>query len=643
MCGIVGYIGTRAASGILLEGLRKLEYRGYDSAGIATVLEGDIHCVRAKGKLHNLQEKLEGEDNPAQLGIGHTRWATHGKPEEYNAHPHMDTARRIAVVQNGIIENYRELREELKQQGHEFRSDTDTEVIPHLIAQMLQEATGHQGNGSSATVHAPSLLDAVRKAVNKLKGAFAIAVISADYPDELIVARQQAPLVLGFGQGEFYCASDTPALVPYTRTVLPLENGELARLTPLGVEVYGFDGHRLRKAPRTLNWNPVMVEKQGFKHFMLKEIYEQPGVVRASLEAYLDSEWGVGSQEPGSVTQSPIRLNLPAELYADLQHVQIVACGTSWHASLVGKYLLEQLAGIPTQVQYASEFRYAPSPLTPHTLTIGVTQSGETADTLAALEMEKYRRADEPPQFRAKLLGITNRPESSLGHLVPHIIDTRAGIEIGVAATKTFVAQLVAFYLLALDLAFHRQSLSLEQMGKIVEGLRQLPAEIEMILESQERYIEQLAHDFAETQDFIFLGRGINFPIALEGALKLKEISYIHAEGYPAGEMKHGPIALLDARVPVVTIAMPGTVFEKVLSNAQEARARDARLIGVTPMDEQEAEDTFDTLIPVPHVDELLSPIVTVIPLQLLAYHIAARRGLDVDQPRNLAKSVTVE
>ena len=646
MCGIVGYIGTQAASGILLEGLRKLEYRGYDSAGIATVLEGEVHCVRAKGKLNNLQEKLEGEVNPAQIGIGHTRWATHGKPEEYNAHPHMDMARRIAVVQNGIIENYRELRETLKARGYEFRSDTDTEVIPHLVADHLKTLRNQENvplplvsSFGNATAVTPSFfLDAVRHAVNELQGAFAIAVLSADFPDELIVARQQAPLTIGFGQGEFYCASDTPAIVPYTRAVLTLENGELARMTPLGVEVYNFEGQRLRKTPRTLNWNPVMVEKQGFKHFMLKEIYEQPGVVRACLEAYFNSDWTQADH-----LHSPVRLNLPEDYYTHLQHIQIVACGTSWHAALVGKYLLEQLTDIPTSVQYASEFRYAPAPLTPYTLTIGVTQSGETADTLAALEMEKQRRAMHSSEFQARLLGITNRPESSLGQLVGHIIDTHAGIESGVAATKTFVAQLMAFYCLALDLAQRRQTISAMQLDQILIGLRQLPAQIELVLESQERYIEELAHDFAETQDFIFLGRGINFPIALEGALKLKEISYIHAEGYPAGEMKHGPIALLDAKVPVVAIAMPGTVFEKVLSNAQEARARDARLIGVTPMDEQEATDTFDTLIPVPHVDELLSPIVTVIPLQLLAYHIAARRGLDVDQPRNLAKSVTVE
>ncbi len=625
MCGIVGYIGTKAATEILVAGLEKLEYRGYDSAGIATILSGEIHCVRAKGKLHNLRSKLERIENPAQIGIGHTRWATHGKPEEYNAHPHMDTAMRVAVVQNGIIENYRELRSELKQLGHSFRSDTDTEVIPHLIAEFLSRSPF-------------DFLEAVRQAVNKLKGAFAIAVICADYPNEMAIARQQAPLAIGFGEGEFFCASDTPALVAHTRTVLTLQNGELARLTPLGVEVYNFAGERLKKHPRTLNWNPVMVEKQGFKHFMLKEIYEQPGVVRACLEAYLNNDW-----HSADLSGMPMKLGLPAELLEDLEQIQIVACGTSWHAALVGKYLLEQLAGIPTMVQYASEFRYAPSPLTPNTLTIGVTQSGETADTLAALAIEQQRRRSELPKFKPRLLGITNRPESSLAQMVDQMIETHAGIEIGVAATKTFVAQLMAFYCLALDLAYRRQHVSPTRIEQILTGLRQLPAQIELILESQERYIEQLTHDFAETQDFIFVGRGINFPIALEGALKLKEISYIHAEGYPAGELKHGPIALLDAKVPVVAIAMPGSVYEKVLSNAQEAKARDARLIGVTPMNDPEAAETFDDLIPVPAVEELLSPILTVIPLQLLAYHIAARRGLDVDQPRNLAKSVTVE
>ncbi|MEH2385829.1 MAG: glutamine--fructose-6-phosphate transaminase (isomerizing) [Nostoc sp.] len=627
MCGIVGYIGTQAATDILLAGLEKLEYRGYDSAGIATIWEGKVNCVRAKGKLHNLRSKLEQIETPSQIGIGHTRWATHGKPEEYNAHPHMDTAKRVAVVQNGIIENYRELREELKGKGHQFLSETDTEVIPHLIAEFLKNLPPSSLSSG--------FLEAIRQAVNHLHGAFAIAIISADYPDELIVVRQQAPLVIGFGQGEFFCASDTLAIASYTRAVLPLENGEIARLTPLGVEIYNFAGDRLKKQPRLLNFNPGMVEKQGFKHFMLKEIHEQPGVVRASLEAYFNNL--------GESTESPINLGLPADLYNDLEQIQIVACGTSWHAALIGKYLIEQLAGISTQVHYASEYRYAPSPVTANTLIIGVTQSGETADTLAALAMEKERRQGKEPKYQARLLGITNRPESSLAHLVSHIISTLAGIEIGVAATKTFTAQLMAFYALALDLAARRQTLSKDILEKIINGLWQIPKEIEATLETQERLTEQLAHEFAETQDFIFLGRGINFPIALEGALKLKEISYIHAEGYPAGEMKHGPIALLDAKVPVVAIAIPGSVYEKVISNAQEAKARDSRLIGVTPVNDGEVAEIFNDLLPVSDVDELLSPLLTVVPLQLLAYHIAARRGLDVDQPRNLAKSVTVE
>ncbi|MGL5060996.1 MAG: glutamine--fructose-6-phosphate transaminase (isomerizing), partial [Microcoleus sp.] len=549
MCGIVGYIGTQAASEILLAGLEKLEYRGYDSAGLSTIWEGEITCIRAKGKLHNLREKLDGMETPASIGIGHTRWATHGKPEEYNAHPHLDNNGRIAVVQNGIIENYRELREELKKKGHKFVSDTDTEVIPHLLADILAENKRKKEDDLADE----SFLDAVLKAVNRLEGGFAIAVICADFPDQLIVARQQAPLVIGFGAGEFFCASDTPALVSHTRAVLSLENCEVARLTPLGVEVYSFAGERLKKSPRLLGWSPVAVEKQGFKHFMHKEIYEQPAVVRACLESYLNSDW-----HPESAS-SPINLNLPQELLADVEQISILACGTSWHASLIGKYLLEQLADIPTAVQYASEYRYAPAPLTANTLIIGVTQSGETADTLAALGMEQQRRAGLTDKFRSRMLGITNRTESSIAHTIPNIIHTHAGIEVGVAATKTFVTQLMAFYFLALDLAHQRKTVKSDRLAEIIAGLRQLPAEIEKFLEIQEQYVEELSHQFTETQDFIFLGRGINFPIALEGALKLKEISYIHAEGYPAGEMKHGPIALLDAKVPVVAIAMPGS------------------------------------------------------------------------------------
>ncbi len=627
MCGIVGYIGTQAATEILLSGLERLEYRGYDSAGVATVLEGELYCVKAKGKLYNLREKIQRDVNPSQIGIGHTRWATHGKPEEHNAHPHLDMAQRVGVVQNGIVENYQEIREELIGKGHQFSSETDTEVIPHLIAECL-------ANGAS------SLLEGVQQTIARLEGAFAIAVISADHPNELVVARQQAPLILGFGQGEFFCASDITAVIPHTHTVLSLENGEMARLTPLGVEIYSFAGERLLKFPRTLDWNPTQVEKQGFRHYMLKEIYEQPDVIRTCLESYLNPNW----HAQDNPDFSPITLSLAPRLYENLEHVQIVACGTSWHASLVGKYLLEQLAGIPTTVDYASEFRYSPRPIMSNTLTIGVTQSGETADTLAALEMERERRASLEPKLQARLLGITNRPESTLAQIVDQIINTQAGIEIGVAATKTFLAQVVGFYFLALDLAYRRKTLSNERIENIIDGLRHIPAQIEKTLASQENYIEELAHEFAETQDFIFIGRGINFPIALEGALKLKEISYIHAEGYPAGEMKHGPIALLDAKVPVVAIAMPGSVYDKVLSNSQEAKARDARLIGVTSaMNAQEAASTFDDLLTVPEVEELISPILAVVPLQLLAYHIAARRGLDVDQPRNLAKSVTVE
>jgi glutamine---fructose-6-phosphate transaminase (isomerizing) len=633
MCGIVGYIGTQAASEVLLEGLQHLEYRGYDSAGVATLWEGKLHCVRAKGKLKNLRQKLEHQEMPARIGIGHTRWATHGKPEEHNAHPHLDMSQRVAVVQNGIIENYRELKQELEAKGYQFHSETDTEVIPNLIADLLDQM---QSNGELKQYLSP-LTEAVRRAVHCLKGAFAIVVLCSEYPDELVGARQQAPLVIGFGQGEFFCASDVPAILPYTAAVVMLENSEIATLTPMGVSLSSFGGDRITRYPHILKGSRMAADKQGFRHYMLKEIHEQPAIVRDCLASYLSPTW-----QEHTDRISPIKLGLPDALLMDLQQVQILACGTSWHASLVGKYLLEQLAEIPTVVHYASEYRYAPTPLMPHTLTIGVTQSGETADTLAALEMEQKRRSQKSVEFRPRMLGITNCSESTLGHLVPHLITTPAGIEVGVAATKTFVAQLMAFYFLALDLAYRRRTLTPERMAVIINGLHQLPTQIEQILNTQGTAIEELSHSFLETQDFIFLGRGINFPIALEGALKLKEISYIHAEGYPAGEMKHGPIALLDAKVPVVTIAMPGSVYEKVLSNAQEAKARDAQLIGVTSL-HRHATDVFDAVLSVPPVDEILSPILTTIPLQLLAYHIAAIRGLDVDQPRNLAKSVTVE
>ena len=630
MCGIVAVIGSREAAPLLLEGLRQLEYRGYDSAGIATVNgERQLSCLRAEGKLVNLTQRYEAQGGAGQCGIGHTRWATHGKPEERNAHPHLDGPGRVAVVQNGIIENYRTLREELQAEGVVFRSDTDTEVIPHLLSRELARL---QGAGASPS--GDLLLQALQLVLPRLHGAYALAVVWAELPGALVVARKAAPLLIGLGEGEFLCASDTPALAGFTRTILPLEDGEVALLTPLGIELYNEAGERVQRTPSLLSGTEHVADKRSFRHFMLKEIHEQPETAALWVARHLP--------ESGPLVALP----LAESVFDGVERIQILACGTSRHAAQVGAYLLEQLAGIPTSVFYASEFRYAPPPLSANTLTIGVTQSGETADTLAALAMEQERRrAVADPAYAPRLLGITNRPESSLGRLVDQILDIGAGIEVGVAATKTFLGQLLAFYGLALAFAERHGGGATghgpEQLRQLATGLRALPAQLRELVDDHDRRCEQLAHLFADTQDVIFLGRGINYPIALEGALKLKEISYIHAEGYPAGEMKHGPIALLDARVPVVSIAVPGTVFEKVLSNAQEAKARDAQLIGVAP-DCADAE-LFDTLLPVPTVDELLSPLLTVIPMQLLSYHIAAHRGLDVDQPRNLAKSVTVE
>jgi glucosamine--fructose-6-phosphate aminotransferase (isomerizing) len=632
MCGIVALIGSREAAPLLLEGLRQLEYRGYDSAGIATVSGGALHCLKAEGKLANLVARFEVEGASGQCGIGHTRWATHGKPEERNAHPHLDGRGELAVVQNGIIENHRSLREELQAGGVAFRSDTDTEVIPHLVARELDRllAEGRPATGAL-------LLQAVRAVLPLLQGAYALAVVWARTPGALVVARKAAPLLIGLGEGEFLCASDTPALAGFTRTILPMEDGEVALLTPLGIELYDLAGERVERTPSLLSGTEHVADKRSFRHFMLKEIHEQPETAALWLARHLP--------EQGPLVALP----LDHDFYGGVERIQILACGTSRHAAQVGAHLLEQLAGIPSSVFYASEFRYAPPPLAPHTLTIGVTQSGETADTLAALLMEQERRqlvAD--PAYAPRLLGITNRPESSLGRLVDHILDIGAGIEVGVAATKTFLGQLLAFYGLALAFAEQRVgqpagggTITRQRLQELVSGLRAVPDQLRRLIDDHDQRAAALAHQFESTQDVIFLGRGINFPIALEGALKLKEISYIHAEGYPAGEMKHGPIALLDARVPVVSIAMPGAVFEKVLSNAQEAKARDARLIGVGPV----CGDTelFDVLLPMPVVDELLSPLLTLIPMQLLSYHIAAHRGLDVDQPRNLAKSVTVE
>jgi glucosamine--fructose-6-phosphate aminotransferase (isomerizing) len=630
MCGIVAVIGSREAAPLLLEGLRQLEYRGYDSAGIATVNgERQLSCLRAEGKLVNLSQRFEASGAAGLCGIGHTRWATHGKPEERNAHPHLDGPGRVAVVQNGIIENYRTLREELQAEGVVFRSDTDTEVIPHLLSRELARL---QAGG--ATPSGALLLQALQAVLPRLHGAYALAVVWGELPGALVVARKAAPLLIGLGEGEFLCASDTPALAGFTRTILPLEDGEVALLTPLGIELYNAAGDRVQRTPSLLSGTEHVADKRSFRHFMLKEIHEQPETAALWVARHLP--------ENGSLVALP----LDESVYEGVERIQILACGTSRHAAQVGAYLLEQLAGIPTSVFYASEFRYAPPPLSANTLTIGVTQSGETADTLAALAMEQdRRRAVADPAYAPRLLGITNRPESSLGRLVDQILDIGAGIEVGVAATKTFLGQLLAFYGLALAFAERHGGGATghgpEQLRQLAAGLRALPQQLRELVDDHDRRCEQLGHLFADTQDVIFLGRGINYPIALEGALKLKEISYIHAEGYPAGEMKHGPIALLDARVPVVSIAVPGAVFDKVLSNAQEAKARDAQLIGVAP--ECADAELFDTLLPVPVVDELLSPLLTVIPMQLLSYHIAAHRGLDVDQPRNLAKSVTVE
>jgi len=625
MCGIVALIGSREAAPQLLEGLRQLEYRGYDSAGIATIGEdGRLHCLKAQGKLVNLTARYEATGAQGHCGIGHTRWATHGKPEERNAHPHLDGSGELAVVQNGIIENYRSLKEELQGEGVVFLSETDTEVIPHLLARQLARLQADGGRIASGSL----LLQAVQEVLPLLHGAYALAVVWAKAPGALVVARKAAPLLIGLGEGEFLCASDTPALAGFTRTILPMEDGEVALLTPLGIELYDAVGTRVQRSPSLLSGTEHVADKRSFRHFMLKEIHEQPETAALWVARHLPDN-------------GLVALPLDESVYEGVERIQILACGTSRHAAQVGAYLLEQLAGIPASVFYASEFRYAPPPLAPHTLTIGVTQSGETADTLAALAMEQDRRqlvAD--PAFAPRLLGITNRPESSLGRMVDQVLDIGAGIEVGVAATKTFLGQLLSFYGLALAFA-ERSGRNLEQLKALAAQLRAIPGQLEHLVADCDRRCSELASQFEGTQDVIFLGRGINYPIALEGALKLKEISYIHAEGYPAGEMKHGPIALLDAKVPVVSIAVPGTVFDKVLSNAQEAKARDARLIGVAP----HGPDTelFDVLLPVPEVDELLSPLLTVIPMQLLSYHIAAHRGLDVDQPRNLAKSVTVE
>ncbi len=631
MCGIVAVTGYKKALPLLLNGLEKLEYRGYDSAGIAVLNSetNNIVCNKAEGKLYNLKNNVKNSNIHGTVGIGHTRWATHGKPEVKNAHPHIDSSGKVAVVQNGIIENYQELKSKLEKEGIIFNSDTDTEVIPHLIQKELFALSqlDLENNGST-------LLVAVRNVISDLEGSYALAVLWSGAPDSLVVARRQAPLIIGLGEGEFICASDTPAISSFTKIILPLEDEEIALLTPLGIEIYDSNNERQYRNPISLQIAEQVIDKKNFKHYMLKEIFDQPDIAKYWLEKYLIKNSKTGKYK--------VNYSFDTKFFESIERIEIVACGTSRHAAMVGKFLLEQFSGITTNVFFASEYRYSPPPLLPNTLTIGVTQSGETADTLAAIRMEIERRSSIGDiNYKPNLVAITNRIESSIGRQIPNIIDIGAGMEIGVAATKTFFAQLLSFYGLAIKFAQIKQSQSNENINQLISELIKLPMLIEKLLEKHNQSSEKLAHDFFNIKDVIFLGRGINYPIALEGALKLKEISYIHAAGYPAGEMKHGPIALLDKKVPVISIAFPGKVFDKVISNAQEAKARDAYLIGVAPI--CSGTEIFDYLMAVPSTNEWISPLLAIVPLQLLSYHIAAHRGLDVDQPRNLAKSVTVE
>ena len=631
MCGIVAVTGYRKAIPLLINGLQKLEYRGYDSSGIAVINSenNNLICNKSEGKLKNLLSKVKEKDICGTVGIGHTRWATHGKPEVKNAHPHLDTSGKVAVVQNGIIENFVELKAKLELEGVHFQSDTDTEVIPHLIQKELNNLSKLNLDNNGTT-----LLIAVRNVISDLEGAYALAVLWSGAPDSLVVARRQAPLIIGLGEGEFLCASDTPAIANFTHTILPMEDEEIALLTPLGIELYDSNNERQYRNPISLKTSEQKIDKKNFRHYMHKEIYDQPEIAKNWIKKYLVKK--------NNEQQIKVNYAFDTSFLDKIEKIQILACGTSRHASMVGSYLLEQFSGIPTNVFYASEFRYSPPPLAPNTLTIGVTQSGETADTLAALNMEIKRREQFGNDlYKPNVIAITNRVESSIGRQISNIIDVSAGIEIGVAATKTFFGQLLSFYGLAITFAQIKKSKSTQEINKLISELTSLPPILKELVNTHNAISEKLAHDFSDIKDVIFLGRGINYPIALEGALKLKEISYIHAAGYPAGEMKHGPIALLDKKVPVISIATPGKVFEKVISNAQEAKARDAFLIGISP--KSDGTEIFDYLMPLPVIDEWLSPLAAIIPLQLLSYHIAAHRGLDVDQPRNLAKSVTVE
>jgi glucosamine--fructose-6-phosphate aminotransferase (isomerizing) len=617
MCGIVGYIGSREAVPVIVDGLRRLEYRGYDSAGVAVFSNGGhLDIRRASGKLHNLEEAIRNRPLAGSYGIGHTRWATHGRPTEENAHPHRDCTGRIVVVHNGIVENYLALRKQLIAEGHTFITETDTEVIAHLVEKHL---TG-------------SLEDAVRAALKQISGVFALGVIAAGDPRKIVAARSGPPVVVGLGQDEFFVASDVPALLSHTRDMIFLNDGDVAVLTESGVKLTDFDGKTVRRQVSHILWDPIMAEKGGYKHFMLKEIFEQPRAIK-------DTMLGRVGQESGRVFLDEVDISEAS--FKSFEQVKIVACGTSWHAGLAGKFIIERLARLPVEVDYGSEFRYRDPIIQPNTLTIFISQSGETADTLAAQR--------EAKQKGSKTLAICNVVGSMITREAAGTLLTHAGPEIGVASTKAFTSQITALVILGMYLGQVRGRLSPEGSCRLTQELMRIPGKLEHVL-AQTAIYDDMAKHLSKAQDFLYLGRGIHFPIALEGALKLKEISYIHAEGYPAGEMKHGPNALIDENLPVVILATKDPEseeskvhYEKTLSNIQEVKARSGIVVAVACEGDEEVAKMADYLISIPVTRELLLPLLEMVPLQLLAYHIAVRRGCDVDQPRNLAKSVTVE
>jgi len=622
MCGIVGYVGKKSVVPIIIDGLRRLEYRGYDSAGIAVAGDKDgLQIRRAEGKLRNLEEAIRQNPLHGTYGIGHTRWATHGRPTEENAHPHRDCTGKIVVVHNGIVENYLSLKKKLIEEGHKFTTETDTEIIAHLVEKYSS------ANGK----HVP-LEEAVRKAVKELTGVFALVLISTDDPNKIVAARNGPPAVIGLGNDEYFVASDVPAILYHTRDIYFLGDGDLAVVTPDGVSLSDFEGRPVRREIQHVTWDPIMAEKGGFKHFMLKEIYEQPRAVR-------DTTLGRVSQDTGQIFLNEIEIS-QAELRA-AKKINILACGTSWHAGQAGKFMIESLARVPVEVDYASEWRYRAPIVEPDTITVVISQSGETADTIAAQREAKAKGS--------RTLAICNVVGSMITREAAGTIYTHAGPEIGVASTKAFTGQLTALYLFAMYLAQARGAITPEQSRTAVQELTRIPGKLEAIL-TQDAACDELAKRYQKVHDFLFLGRGIHYPIALEGALKLKEISYIHAEGYPAGEMKHGPNALIDENLPVVVIATrdvnnPGSMtrYEKTCSNLKEVKARSGVVIALATEGDEEIKEAADHVLYIPPAPEELSPILEIVPLQLLAYHIAVRRGCDVDQPRNLAKSVTVE